>query len=76
MKDYTRKINALDKEASEIIEVYPVAFKAFSEYENNLVVHIMLELLREDFIVLREKLHQNLNPINQVVYKIANAMKK
>ena len=76
LKDYIKKMNAIDKEANEVIEVYPIAFKAFSEYENNLVVHIMLELLREDFIVLREKLHQNLNPINQVVYKIANAMKK
>jgi hypothetical protein len=25
---------------------------------------------------LREKLHKTLNPINQVVYKIMNAMKK
>jgi hypothetical protein len=33
-------------------------------------------LLRDDYISFREKLHKSLNPINQVVYKIINAMKK
>jgi hypothetical protein len=39
-------------------------------------VHVLLELLREEFLVLREELHKVLNPMNQVVYKIANAMRK
>jgi hypothetical protein len=33
-------------------------------------------LLKDDYLSLREKLHKTLNPINQVVYKIMNAMKK
>jgi RNAse (barnase) inhibitor barstar len=71
-----QKKNEINQEINDIIKTYPIAFKAYSEYENNLVVHILLELLREDFIALREELHKTLNPINQVVYKIANAMRK
>lgn len=68
--------NMVNKEITDSEKAFPVAFKAYSEYENNLIVHILLELLLEDFIVLREKLHQNINPINQVVYKLSNAMRQ
>jgi len=48
--------------------------QSYIDYENNLPVHILLELIKQDFIVYRQKLHQTLSPLNQVVYKIANAM--
>jgi hypothetical protein len=35
-----------------------------------------LTLLQKNYVDLRLELHENLNPINQVVYKISNAMKK
>ncbi len=55
--------------------VFDKAFKEYSSYESNYYIHEMLELLKVEFIVLRIKLHNVLTPINQVVYKISNAMK-
>lgn len=82
-KNYTIwEIIELDKEtrdemAEEIQHtkrVYEVAFQTYSNYENNLVVHILLEMLENDFLQLRNKLYSALSPINQVVYKVINAM--
>ncbi|MDP2396643.1 MAG: hypothetical protein Q8S84_04390 [bacterium] len=53
-----------------------MAFHALTEYENNISIHFLLELIKDDYIILREKLHEVINPINQVVYKISNAMRK
>ncbi len=63
-------------EKEHTYKVYPIAFTAYSEYDNFLPIHIALEIIKEDFIVYRKKLYQTLNPINQVVYKIINAMSK
>ncbi|MDR2411672.1 MAG: hypothetical protein LBD88_03755 [Candidatus Peribacteria bacterium] len=76
IKSFGQSMSEIDQEAIDIVKAYPITFKSYSEYENNLAVHILLELLREEFLVLREELHKVLNPMNQVVYKIANAMKK
>lgn len=66
----------VNTELNNVDKTFVYAFKAYSEYENNIIVHILLELLKEDFLVLREELHKTLNPINQVAYKIKNAMMK
>ncbi|MDD3646716.1 MAG: hypothetical protein PHH06_04920 [Candidatus Gracilibacteria bacterium] len=63
-------------EIEHTYEVYKLAFNAYSEYESFLPIHIGLELLKQDYIILRDKLYQTLSPINQVVYKIINAMSK
>lgn len=68
--------NNIYQEISQAHKVFPIAFHAYSEYENNFPIHFLLELLKEDFYIFREKLHNVLNPINQVVYKISNAMKE
>ncbi len=70
------KINSINNEIENTYKTFPVAFKAYSEYENYITVNILLELVREDYLVFREQLHKTLNPINQVVYKISNAMRK
>jgi len=70
------KIWELDAEIKHTYKVFPLAFHAYTEYENNITTHFLLELLKDDYLALREKLHKALNPINQVVYKIVNAMKK
>ncbi|MFC1797936.1 hypothetical protein ACFLY2_02030 [Patescibacteria group bacterium] len=70
------KLAELNKEIEHTYKIFPLAFQAYTEYENNISIHILLELLRDDYITLREKLHDAISPINQVVYKIANAMKK
>jgi len=71
-----QKKQQIQKEIENINKTFPVVYKAYSEYENNITAHVLLELLRDDYNLLREKLHKNLNPINQVVYKISNAMRK
>jgi hypothetical protein len=68
--------SSLDEEINHAYKVFPIAFHAYSEYENNIIIHFLLELLKEDYLIIREKLHKVLNPINQVVYKISNAMRK
>jgi len=66
----------IDEEIKRVYKIFPIAYHAYSEYENNFSIHILLELLREDFIAFRKNYHQTINPINQVGYKIINAMKK
>lgn len=70
----TRKNQLLDA-VDHANKMYSLAFNAYSEYENNILAHFLLELLKEDFIVFRQKLHEVLNPLNQTIYKIPNAMK-
>lgn len=76
LQEESKKKNQIQKEMDDAFKIFPIAFKAYSEYENNITIHIYLELLREDYNLLREWLHKSINPINQVVYKISNAMKK
>lgn len=71
---YNYKQNSIDNELIQAYRVFPIAFSSYNEYENNFTMHIFLELILEDFIVFRDKFHQMINPINQVVYKISNAM--
>lgn len=65
---------AITQEIDHIYKVFPVAFHTYSWYENNFIIHLYLQLIKADFIVLRSKLHEALWPINQVAYKILNAM--
>lgn len=66
----------IENEVNHTYELYPIAFNAYSEYESFLPIHIALDLVKEDFIIYREKLYRVISPINQVVYKIINAMSK
>lgn len=67
---------SIDTEINQAYKIFPIAYNAYSKYENNFPIHFLLELLKEDFIIFREKLHKTINPINQVVYKIKDAMSK
>ena len=67
-------VNRIDMEISQAYKIFPVAYNAYSEYENNYPIHFMYVLLKYDFSVYRKKLYQALQPINQVVYKISGAM--
>lgn len=66
----------IDTELENAYKVFPIAFHAYSEYENNYPIHFLLELIKEDYMVFRDELHKMINPISQVWYKIVNAMKK
>jgi len=67
--------NIINNEIDNSYYMFPLAYNAYTEYENNYLVHVLLKLIREDYIILRNKLYSALNPINQFVYKLANAMK-
>jgi hypothetical protein len=69
-------IDQIKEEKKHTYKLYPIAFTAYIEYDSFLPIHVGMEIIREDFIVYRKKLYQTLNPINQVVYKIINAMSK
>lgn len=63
-------------EKNHIFKMYTLAYDNYIQYDSFLKIHIMLELLKEDFRVYRDKLYLTLHPINQVVYKIINAQSK
>ena len=71
-----QKKAAISEEIEKAYEIYPIALQAYKEYENNLPIHDLLSLFKDDLIEYRLELHKNLTPINQVVYKISNAMKE
>ncbi len=60
-------------EMAHSLKLYPLAFDSYVQYDSFFRLHIMLELLKEDYIVFRDKLNNALYPINQVIYKIINA---
>jgi len=66
--------NDIQNELDHTLKVFPLAYTAYSQYENNVTIHLVLELIREDFIILRSRLHSVLWPISQLVYKISNSM--
>lgn len=66
---------SIDSEVEQAYKTFPIAYQAYSEFENNFPIHFLLEIVKEDFTIFRDKLYQTLSPINQVVYKISNAMK-
>jgi len=69
----TRK-NAVAREISQTYKVFPIAYQAYTEYENNFPIHFLLEVIRADFTVLRQSLYETLMPIAQLWLKIINAM--
>ncbi len=70
------KKSQIENEIQKAYDLYPIALKSYNEYETNLPIHDLLTLLQKNYVDLRLELHKNLNPINQVVYKISNAMKE
>lgn len=66
----------IEIEKQHSLKVMPMAFHAYWDYENNLPAHILLQIIKEDYVIIREKLYKAFNPISQVVYKISNAMQK
>lgn len=67
--------NNIQQELDHSLKVFPLAYTAYIQYENYIAIHFMLELIREDFIVLRTRLQQVLSPISQLVYKASNSMR-
>ena len=72
--DINRLKNALAEERSHTFQVFPLAYQAYSEYENTFPIHFLLELIEADFIILRQKLYETLMPLAQLGIKMINAM--
>ncbi len=69
-------INAeINTEIIKIQKVFPLAYYAYSEYEDNYLLHLLLTLIKQDYVLVRDQLSKVLWPINQVAYKIKDAMK-
>jgi len=66
--------NEIANEISRTYKIFPIAFNAYSEYENNFPVHFLLEIIKWDFLILRQLMYQNLMPIAQLWLKVINAM--
>ncbi len=64
----------ISQEIDHTYEVFPIAYRAYSEYENNFALHFLLEVIRGDFLVLRQQLYATLMPIAQLGIKVINAM--
>lgn len=69
------KQNKITNEIENAYATTSLTFQAYSDYEDNVWTHILLQLIKEDFSEYRVQLHKVLTPINQVIYKISNAMK-
>jgi len=61
------------EEMSHTYKVFPIAYHAYTEYENNFPVHFLLEIIRADFMILRDRLYETLMPIAQLWLKVINA---
>lgn len=72
-QEIARSAGKITAEIAHTREVYPQAMVAFTEFEKTYASHILLTLILQDYMDLRESLKKLLNPIGQVVYKIINA---
>jgi len=74
--DTSEKIlREIDIIKNRVNRAFPIAFQSYLDYETYFWIHLLLRVIREDYIVMRNKMYESLSPINQVVYKIFNAMK-
>lgn len=71
-----RKQNEITDEIKHSYKMLSLSFDSYMQYDSFLKIHIILELLKEDYRTYRDKLYQTLHPINQLVYKIINAQSK
>lgn len=75
-KKFNNLQSDINNEESHTVTTFPIAFQSYNEYAYNYPLHVLLEIIKEDLIIFRDKLHSTINPINQLVYKISNAMSK
>lgn len=66
--------NDIAQEISHTYKVFPLAYHAYSDYENNFPIHFLLEIVRWDFLLLRQWLYETLMPLAQLGLKVINAM--
>jgi hypothetical protein len=67
---------AVSTEVAKSKKVYTQALAAYTEMERTYLAHILLVVIRDDYIQLRTHLRDLLNPISQIFYKIQNSQSK
>lgn len=75
IKIQNQKKMLINKEIEKAYEIFPVVYAAYTDYENAITTHLLLEVIKYDYFTFKNSLHKTLGPINQVIYKISNAMK-
>lgn len=63
-------------EISHTQRVFDDAFDAYREFEQNYASHILMVLIEDRYLMIREYLRDTMNPIGQVIYKASNAQSK
>lgn len=65
--------NAVQSETDHAKQVYNTAFNWFNELESTYGTHIMLQLIYDDYVQVRNNMSRILSPLSQLAYKIPNA---
>lgn len=73
-QDFWNMKKRIEDEEYNSYKIFPLAFSAYNEYENNFQLHFILTIIREDYIIVRDLLAKVLWPVNQLVYKIKDCM--
>lgn len=62
-----------EREIANTQKVFDDAFDAYREFERNYASHVLLVLIEDRYLLIREYLRDTMNPIGQVIYKASNA---
>lgn len=65
----------IEKDMEKAFNVHKLSYTRFNDFLNNLILHMWLEWLRIRIDLFREYLYKVLWPMNQLPWKIINAMK-
>jgi hypothetical protein len=63
----------IQSESDRAREVHRTATEAFMDMDRTYGAHLMLTLIYEDFVEIRDRLKSLFNPIGQFIYKASNA---
>lgn len=62
-----------DSEIARTKGVYGAAFDAYVDFERNYASHVLLIMIEDRYMVVRDSLREAMNPIGQVIYMASNA---
>lgn len=63
----------IQEEKNHINEVFPLALAAYSEFEQTYGAHVLLDIIKLDYVTIRQLMKKLLNPISQFIYKAHQA---
>ncbi len=65
--------NRTTNEIAHTQKVFDDAFDAYREFEQTYGSHILMVMIEDRYLMIREYLRDTMNPIGQVIYKASNA---